>query len=76
MIPEDDQFHHLEERIGPRKQGGPQHLPRGHTRTAVFNFFSSFKQVYMYLKNFLNFFMLCISLLWLMLNLQIPEPWL
>ena len=51
MISEDDQFHHLE-RIGPRKRGRPQHLPRGHTWTAVFNFFSSFKvkQVYIYLK--------------------------
>ena len=46
MISEDDQFHHLEERIGPRKRGRPQHLPRGHTWTAVFNFISSFKQVY------------------------------
>ena len=27
MISEDDQFHHLEEKIGPRKQGRPQHLP-------------------------------------------------
>ena len=50
MISEDDQFHHLEERTGPRKWGRPQHLPRGHTWTAVFNFFSSFKQVYIYLK--------------------------
>ena len=45
MISEDDQFHHLEERIGPRKRGRPQHLPRGHTWTAVFNFIFSFKQV-------------------------------
>ena len=50
MISEDDQFHHLEERIGPRKRGRPQHLPRGHTWTAVCNFFSAFKQVYIYLK--------------------------
>ena len=51
MISEDDQFHHLE-RIGPRKRGRSQRLPRGHTWTAVFNFFSSFniKQVYIYLK--------------------------
>ena len=45
MISEDDQLHHLEEKIGPRKRGKPQHLPRGHTWTAVFNFISSFKQV-------------------------------
>ena len=65
MISEDDQFHHVKERIGPRKRGRPQHLPsvtvnnhllpqlnllerRGHTWTAV-NFFSSFKQVYIWL---------------------------
>ena len=36
MISDDDQFHHLEERIGPRKQGRPQHLPRG------LQFFTSF----------------------------------
>ena len=27
MISEDDQFHHLEEKIGPRKGGRPQYLP-------------------------------------------------
>ena len=46
MISEDDQFHHPEERTGPRKRGRPPHLPWGYTWTAVFNFFSSFKQVY------------------------------
>ena len=49
MISEDDQFHHLEERIGPRKWGRPQHLPWGHTWTAVFNFFPhSNKSTYIY----------------------------
>ena len=55
MISEDDQLHHLEEKIGPRKRGKPQHLPRGHTLTAVFNFISSFKQVYMYILNLPKF---------------------
>ena len=55
MISEDDQFYHLEERIGPRKRGRPQHLPRCHTWTAVFNFISSFKQVYIYISNLPKF---------------------
>ena len=76
MISEDDQFHHLEERIGPRKWGRPQHLPQGHTWTAVFKFLFLIQTSLHISKICLNFYMLCISLLWLMLNLQIPEPWL
>ena len=40
MISEDDQFHHLEERIGPRKRGRPQHL-RMTTEKIVFSLCSA-----------------------------------
>ena len=50
MISEDDQFHHLEERIGPREsEAGLNIYHEATLGLQFFNFFSSFKQVCIYI---------------------------